>query len=214
MYKPAFLFFGLLMATCLHAIRFDLIAKPFQSGEKKCLQQWVPRSTLVMVTVKTVEKPNQRADVHVFDLSEHSNEYGKKLDVTETKIAFTTQAHADISVCIFNHLADGVTPNDSYLRSFEVHIDVGADAVDYAAMAKAEKLQPLEVELRRLEQMTNEVLEELEFLKLREEQLRDTNESTHDRVKWFNIVTLLSLVALGVYQIAYLRHFFQQKKLI
>jgi len=202
------------LPLAISAIRFDMIAKPYHSGAKKCLIQWVPRNTLVMLTFNTTTTPNQRADVHVYDSSPHVNEYAKKLDITETKIAFTTQAHADVNVCIQNHLADGITPSDSLVRSFEVHIDVGADAVDYGAMAKAEKLKPLEVELRRLERMVEEVLEELEYLKEREQQMRDTNESTNDRVKWFNIFSILSLLGLGVYQVVYLKQFFQSKKLI
>jgi emp24/gp25L/p24 family/GOLD len=43
----------------------------------------------------------------------------------------------------------------------------------------------VETELRRIEETVNEIVNEMEYLRLREQKLRDTNESTNERVKWF-----------------------------
>jgi hypothetical protein len=90
--------------------------------------------------------------------------------------------------------------------------------------------------MRRVETKVNELVDELDYLKRREQRFRDTNgsllsqpqppqftfltvmirgtESTNERVKNFSLLTLLVLMTLGTWQIFYLRGFFQKKNLI
>lgn len=42
-------------------------------------------------------------------------------------------------------------------------------------MAKSEKLRPIEVELRKLESVADSIVQEMEYMKQREAQMRDTN---------------------------------------
>lgn len=42
-------------------------------------------------------------------------------------------------------------------------------------LAKAEKLKPLEVELRRLEDLSKSIVDDFEYMKAREKMMRDTN---------------------------------------
>lgn len=72
----------------------------------------------------------------------------------------------------------------------------------------------METELRRIEETVNEIVQELEYLRMREQKLRDTNESTNERVKWFAFGTMGMLVGLGAWQVVYLRSYFRSKHLI
>lgn len=94
-------------------------------------------------------------------------------------------------------------------RHVELDIDIGADAKDWSAVQATEKLKPVETELRRIEEMVAEIVTEMEYLRSREQKLRDTNESTNNRVKWFAFGTMGMLVSLGVWQIVYLRAYFR-----
>jgi hypothetical protein len=94
-------------------------------------------------------------------------------------------------------------------RHVELDIDIGADAKDWSAVAADEKLKPVETELRRIEEMVSEIVSEMDYLRSREQKLRDTNESTNTRVKWFAFATMGMLVSLGVWQIVYLRAYFR-----
>lgn len=94
-------------------------------------------------------------------------------------------------------------------RNIELDIDIGADAKDWSAIQAADKLKPMEMELRRMEEVTAEIVKEMDYLREREVKLRDTNESTNERVKWFAIGTMGMLVALGVWQVVYLRAYFR-----
>jgi hypothetical protein len=49
----------------------------------------------------------------------------------------------------------------------------------------------------------------MEYLRAREQKLRDTNESTNERVKWFAFGTMGMLIGLGVWQVIYLRAYFR-----
>jgi hypothetical protein len=67
----------------------------------------------------------------------------------------------------------------------------------------------VEADLRRIEETVNEIVSELEYLRIREQKLRDTNESTNERVKWFAFGTMGMLVGLGAWQVVYLRAYFR-----
>lgn len=91
----------------------------------------------------------------------------------------------------------------------ELDIDIGADAKDWSAIQAGEKLKPTELELRRIEETIGEVVKEMDYLREREHKLRDTNESTNERVKWFAIGTMFMLMVLGAWQVVYLRAYFR-----
>lgn len=91
----------------------------------------------------------------------------------------------------------------------ELDIDIGADAKDWSAIQTTEKLKPVEAELRRIEELVEEIHGEMDYLRGREHKLRDTNESTNTRVKWFGIATTFLLIGLWTWQIMYLRAYFR-----
>lgn len=88
-------------------------------------------------------------------------------------------------------------------------MDIGADARDWSSIQAQEKLKPVEADLRRIEELVGEIVYEMEYLRARELRMRDTNESTNDRVKWFSLGTMGMLVGLGVWQVIYLRAYFR-----
>lgn len=94
-------------------------------------------------------------------------------------------------------------------RAIELDIDIGADARDWSAIQAQEKLKPVETELRRIEELVGEIVTEMDYLRTREQKLRDTNESTNERVKWFAFGTMGMLVGLGAWQVVYLRAYFR-----
>lgn len=195
----------ILLVTCAHAIKFDLSAYPSNSVDdyKKCISQFVSSGTMVLITVKVDEGYNQRVDLEINDNSPARNQYVKQRDVNEARLALNTHADADVIICFTNTLSDGTrplhiffffssgfllhwlnhsfflligfNPDSKYKRVIDVDFDVGAEAMDYSAIAKSEKLQPIEAELRKLEKVVQEIWDEMEYLKNREAKMRDTN---------------------------------------
>lgn len=141
------------------------------------------------------------------------NDYGRPRDVVgEARLAFTTHSDSSFDVCFENTLDQNLPPGRS--REVELDVDIGADARDWSAIQAAEKLKPVEVELRRIEDLVNEVVVDMDYLRAREQRLRDTNESTNERVKWFALLTMAGLVSVGGWQVVYLRNYFKRKHLI
>lgn len=81
------------------------------------------------------------------------------------------------------------------------------------------------MELRRIENVISEIVQDMEYLKGREQTMRNTNESTNDRVKGFAILTStlprfrvlmigLVLFGLSLWQIIYLRTYFKRKGML
>jgi hypothetical protein len=206
----------LLLVGAANALKFDLLAHPGHESQKKerCVRNFVGKDTLVVVTatVGGTKGDGMMVNIHVRDAV--GNEYARPRDVVgESRTVFTSHSDAAFDVCFENLQTTSRRPNPNS-RFIELDIDIGADAKDWNAIQATEKLKPVEAELRRLEELTAEVVNEMEYLRSREVSLRDTNESTNARVKWFGILTTWLLVGLWVWQILYLRAYFRSKHLI
>ncbi|RPA87990.1 ERV25 protein [Ascobolus immersus RN42] len=200
------------LASVASALKFDLVAQP-KGHPPRCIRNFVVKDTLVVVTatVSGSKGDGQMVNIHIRDAV--GNEYGRVKDATgEKRVAFTSHADAPFDVCFENNLREGVHFGPS--RNIELDVDIGADAKDWSAVQAAEKLKPVELELRRIEAMVGEIVAEMEYLRRREQKLRDTNESTNERVKWFSFMTIGTLCGLGIWQVFYLRAYFRSKHLI
>ncbi|KAF2099848.1 endoplasmic reticulum vesicle protein 25 precursor [Rhizodiscina lignyota] len=199
------------------ALKFDILAHPGHESAKheRCIRNFVAKDQLVVVaTIIDGERGDgQTLNMHIKDAV--GNEYGKPKDVTgENRYAFTSHADSAFDVCFENILTAQHATSNPMQRHVELDIDIGADAKDWSAIQAGEKLKPVETELRRIEEVVAEIVSEMDYLRGREQKLRDTNESTNERVKWFALGTMGMLVSLGTWQIIYLRAYFRSKHLI
>jgi hypothetical protein len=206
----------LLLVSAASALKFDLLSHSGGESQKKerCIRNFVGKDTLVVVTatVDGSKGDGMMVNIHVRDAV--GNEYARPRDVVgESRTVFTSHSDAAFDVCFENIQTSSRRPNPAF-RHVELDIDIGADAKDWSAIQATEKLKPVEAELRRLEELTAEVVTEMEYLRSREVSLRDTNESTNNRVKWFGVATTWLLIGLWVWQILYLRAYFRSKHLI
>ncbi|KKK20290.1 hypothetical protein P175DRAFT_0505158 [Aspergillus ochraceoroseus IBT 24754] len=200
----------LLFVQISSALKFDLISG---KGER-CIRNFVLKDQLVVVTaiVSGDKGDGQMVNIHIKDAL--GNDHGRPRDVVgETRQAFTSPADTAFDVCFENLMVSRRGIANPH-RSIELDVDIGADARDWSSIQAQEKLKPIETDLRRIEEMVGEIVNEMEYLRAREQKLRDTNESTNERVKWFAFGTMGMLVGLGVWQVVYLRAYFRSKHLI
>lgn len=203
---PLALVLALVAGGC-HGLSFHL-----QPQTRKCLKEELHRD--VMVTgeyeVSEATAPGLRTDLRVTDSAGHTL-YSKD-DAKKGKFAFTTDNYEIYEICFESHGQPGNFRIPDQLVSLD--IKHGVEARNYDDIAKAEKLKPLEVDLRRLEDLSESIVKDFAFMKQREEEMRDTNESTSARVFCFSIFSMFCLVGLATWQVFYLRRFFKAKKLI
>ncbi|KAF2792614.1 hypothetical protein K505DRAFT_278542 [Melanomma pulvis-pyrius CBS 109.77] len=206
----------LLAIPLTSALKFEIHAVQAHDAARfeRCVRNFVAKDQLVVVTaiVSGNRGDGQTLNMHIRDAM--GNDYHKPKDVYgENRFAFTSAADSAFDVCFENSLSGSHgTMNPS--RHIELDIDIGADAKDWSAIQAGEKLKPIEAELRRIEEVVGEIVGEMDYLRGREQKLRDTNESTNERVKWFAFATMGMLVGLGAWQVVYLRAYFRSKHLI
>ncbi|KAI9368628.1 WD40-repeat-containing domain protein [Aspergillus egyptiacus] len=195
----------LLFVQFSSALKFDIVAG---KGER-CIRNFVLKDQLVVVTaiVSGERGDGQMVNMHIKDAL--GNDHGRPKDVVgETRQAFTSAGDTTFDVCFENVLVSRRVVANPH-RAIELDVDIGADARDWSSIQAQEKLKPVETDLRRIEEIVAEIVNEMEYLRAREQKLRDTNESTNERVKWFAFGTMGMLVGLGVWQVIYLRAYFR-----
>ncbi|KAI7904331.1 emp24/gp25L/p24 family/GOLD-domain-containing protein [Cokeromyces recurvatus] len=73
---------------------------------------------------------------------------------------------------------------------------------------------PLREEIEELAESILAVKAEQEYIVARERRHRDTAESTNTRVKWWSVAQIVILIAVCVWQVHYLKHFFEVKRAV
>jgi hypothetical protein len=133
----------------------------------------------------------------------------------ENKIIFTTHGYSDYETCFVNYLDVTLQQRPEYQRSVTFEMDYSTEFdTSTAVLIKEKHLKPIEAELMSLEGIMDDLVNEMEHLKQREAEMRDTNESTNSRVQVFSLVSIFVLISSGVWQVWYLRKFFEAKKIL
>ncbi|KAG0289352.1 vesicle coat component [Linnemannia gamsii] len=198
------------------AIKFTIAGQDAGDARSICISHHVEADTQVVVKVKVGNGPHQKVSVEVTDDTIHQGQLWKKDNLLDElqRGAFLNKEAGNVLACFMNVLAPGYKPDPKYTRVVDVDFEIGSETIDYLKLAEKEKLKPMEVELRKLEDLVKEVIEDMEHLQRREEKMRNTNESTNARVQWLSTMTMFVLIALGAWQIVYLKQFFRKKRLI
>uniref|UniRef100_A0A8C0HXJ8 Transmembrane p24 trafficking protein 10 n=1 Tax=Balaenoptera musculus TaxID=9771 RepID=A0A8C0HXJ8_BALMU len=215
---------------------------PSAVNSRKCLREEIHKDLLVTgayeITDQSGGAGGLRTHLKITDSAGHIL-YSKE-DATKGKFAFTTEDYDMFEVC-FESKGTGRIPDQLVIldmkhgveaKNYEENLEgkypkmedwkrlagstTGSSTTMIAAfqIAKVEKLKPLEVELRRLEDLSESIVNDFAYMKKREEEMRDTNESTNTRVLYFSIFSMFCLIGLATWQVFYLRRFFKAKKLI
>ncbi|XP_013147755.1 PREDICTED: transmembrane emp24 domain-containing protein bai [Papilio polytes] len=176
---------------------------------QKCLKEELHANVLVAGEYEVGEAPGQRVDYIVRDSKGHI--LSQKDSITKGKFTFVTETYDTFEVCFLSKV-----PPERRGISQEVflNIKVGFEAKNYEGIGEAAKLKPMELELKRLEDLSEAIVQDFTLMRKREEEMRDTNESTNNRVLFFSVFSMVCLLGLATWQVLYLRRYFKAKKLI
>ncbi|KZC08812.1 PREDICTED: transmembrane emp24 domain-containing protein bai isoform X2 [Dufourea novaeangliae] len=196
----------------VHSIRFFL-----EPNSMKCLKEEAQAHVLVAGEYEVTETPAVKTEYVIRDskgeiLSRNDNiPHGKIL-----KFTFVMETYDTFEICFMAHaIQPSFSGNIKQIKQ-EVHLVTkrGIEAKNYEGISEAAKLKPSEVELKRLEDLSEAIVQDFARMRKNEEEMRDTNETTNTRVLHFSIFSTLWLLALSTWQVLYLRRFFKAKKLI
>lgn len=130
----------------------------------------------------------------------------RKENAADGKFAFTAPGEGAYACCFENKAL--------VERTVSLSFTSGVGAKDLSEVARKEHLKPLAVELRRLEEILDEIKDEVMGLKAREALMRDINDTTNSRVRFFSLLSVFVVMTVGLWQVVHLKKYFERKKLI
>ncbi|XP_047958143.1 transmembrane emp24 domain-containing protein p24delta4-like [Salvia hispanica] len=141
--------------------------------------------------------------------SPYGNEIHHKEKVAHGQFAFTATEAGSYIACFS---LDG----DQGGKKVTVGIDwkTGIAAKDWDTVARKEKIEGLELELKKLEAAVETIHDNLIRLVTRESEMRGVSEITNARVAWYSLMALSICIVASILQVLYLRRYFRKKKLI
>lgn len=177
----------------------------------KCVSEEIQPNVVVLAdyAIMYESHPTSHPTVAVKVTSPYGNTIHNNENATTGQFAFTTTEAGNYLACFWLDSAEkgaGVSLNLDW--------KIGIAAKDWDSVAKKEKIEGVELELRKLEVAVESIHHNLLYLKAREAEMREVSEKTNSRVAWFSILSLGVCVVVSVLQLWHLQGFFHKKKLI
>lgn len=201
---------SLALCICFATTSCSALSFHLQGGSTRCLKMLIGENTDAKGLYEVQKINDQTVSLKITDDVNHV--LFSAIDIETGKIAFVADRKSMYQICFTSELAIGGAEMQSHKISMELNI--GVEAMDFLEVARQESLQPLEMEIRRLEEISKSVLHDLMRMSDRESEMRNINESTNERVLYFSLFSMLCLVSLAIWQSLYLKKFFKTKKLI
>ena len=107
-----------------------------------------------------------------------------------------------------------INNRDNQQVAFDFMIQTGIEAKDYSNIITKKHLRPIEVQAQKVQDMVKQLRQELSYLVMHEEQLKEQNQKIKSRVLIFGIISIVVMAASTYLQISYLKNFFRYKKII
>ncbi|KAJ7541469.1 hypothetical protein O6H91_10G061200 [Diphasiastrum complanatum] len=174
----------------------------------KCLSEDIPSDVIVVGNYRVVtDNLPQGTPVKIKAqiLSPHSERLHFGDNVEAGHFGFDTKISGIYTICFWL---------DSNPSGHTINVDfdmkTGMAAKDWNSIAKKEKIEGMELELRRLQDSVDYIRREM----LRESEMRNINEITNARVAWFSIGSLFICLTVAGWQLWHLKSFFERKKLV
>ena len=184
--------------------------------DMKCVAEEIHANAVVLFTYDTV-RAEDKVSVKLFDA--HGKVIYEKADSGKGAYGFTSTTDGDHRACFFNAELSSMKNGDEKEQALARHrIKVdwkhGVAAGEWKKLAKATDLDAFTRTLKSLESDLQEVHEGMLALRKLEADMRDMNEATNTKVAVMSVLSLTVCVGMCVWQIVYLRSFFERKKLL
>ncbi|PKU75671.1 transmembrane emp24 domain-containing protein p24delta3-like [Dendrobium catenatum] len=204
-----FLLFSFLFVSWMPGTEAVWINLP--AGGTKCVSEEIQPNVVVLADYSVVpeDSSQEHPTISAKVTSPYGNSLHQKEKITSGQFAFTTSEAGNYLACFWIDSSNkGVAAN--------VILDwkIGIAAKDWDSVAKKEKIEGVELELKKLEAQVQAIHQNLLYLKSREADMREVSETTNARVAWFSIMSLGVCIVVSVLQLWHLKSFFQKKKLI
>ncbi|KAG0482630.1 hypothetical protein HPP92_010714 [Vanilla planifolia] len=203
---------GLLIVLLLLMSRVSVIGALWidvPASGTKCVSEEIQPNVIVLADYKLISEDSRNATISATVTSPYGNTLHRMEKVASGQFAFTTSEAGNYLACF--QIDDG---DKAVGASVDLDWKIGIAAKDWDAVATKEKIEGVELELRKLEAQVQAIHQNLLYLKTREADMRQVSEKTNTRVAWFSIMSLGICVVGSILQLWHLKRYFQKKKLI
>lgn len=191
----------LLVVICFIQLSLSLTFK-IDAHREECFYENVEKEHVkVMLQYQVSSGGFLDIDLTVYDPS--NTVIHKSERESEGKVTFNAEKVGHYKICFSNMMSTVTTKT----VSFNIHV---GDLLD-PNLAKLEHLDPIEKSIMRLSEGLSQIQNEQKYLRLREMTHRDITEQTCARLLWWSIFEVIILVFMSVFQVYYLRRFFEVK---
>ncbi|VDO05595.1 unnamed protein product [Rodentolepis nana] len=188
--------------TFSNALRFEL-----KTGETRCIYDEMNKDEMIIGNYEITGGSTSQVSIAVKDSKQHT--FFQKLGASSGKFTFSSEVEDSFDVCFHSKGSSGT------VDTHEVFLDIKPeDEVRTDGPENPENLKPLEAELKKVEYYTDSIVRDFVSMHKRADAMRDINASTHSRVLYLSLFSILCLIGLAVWQVIYLRNYFKSKKLI
>ncbi|XP_058097186.1 transmembrane emp24 domain-containing protein p24delta3 [Magnolia sinica] len=179
----------------------------------KCVSEEIQTNVVVLAEYSVIpsdDRSHQMPTISAKVTSPYGNTLHHQENATVGQFAFTTTEAGNYLACFWV---------DNYHQgAIEAVVNIdwknGIAARDWDSVAKRERIEGVELELKKLEGAVEAIHENLLYLRSREADMRIVSEKTNARVAWFSVMSLGVCIGASAFQLWYLKRFFQKKKLI
>ncbi|CAG7900039.1 unnamed protein product [Brassica rapa] len=177
----------------------------------KCVSEEIQSNIVVLADYIIISEDHSlKPTISAKVTSPYGNNLHHSENVTHGEFAFTTKESGNYIACFW---ADAKSHGNKDV-SINVEWKTGIATKDWASIAKREKLEGVELEIRKLEGAVEAIHENLIYLRNKEADMRTVSEKTNSRVAWCSMMSLGICIVVSGLQVAYLKHYFEKKKLI
>jgi hypothetical protein len=196
------------------AAAFEVVVNPNSSqcyGQVPPTQEIPPGKTVQVHLINAREDPSYRPiNLRISDRNLKAvlieRVRCRQVGISDDKAVFVSERTGPYYFCIQN------TGNEIELVSLKLLI--GAAAHDYSGLPTTKDTQQNTSLLKSIDKTVKDIGENLRTLRMRDDELRGTNETIYNRVWVYSLCSVGLLLGLSVFQLLYLKHFFKLKKIV
>jgi hypothetical protein len=137
-----------------------------EPNNRKCLKEEIHKGVLVTGEYDISSQGGQVVDLMVIDTK--GQHFVNRENTDKGKFAFTTDDYDVYEICFLSRVPQNLrgVRHEVFLQTKH-----GVEAKSYEGMADANKLKPLEIELKRLEDLSESIVQDFAHMRQREEEV-------------------------------------------
>ncbi|CAK8536669.1 unnamed protein product [Lathyrus sativus] len=214
--QPHLLFLLLLLAvtffSCsVQSLRFDL-----PSGFSKCISEDIKKNWMTVGNYSIVNSnegqslPSDHTIAVTVYMSGATTSHDYAEHVQSGQFSFVAQESGNYLVCFW---VDS-TRDSGVTLSVDFVWKTGVAAADWSKIAKQTNVDRMAREVKVLHENALSIMEEIIYLRERDEEMLDFNWTTNTRMLWLSFVSFLVCFSVAGLQLWHLKSFFKKNKIL